>query len=95
MDKINKINEVSRKAIDVFGTKAQALKAIEELSELSVCLSRWLNGGVKAEDIIDEIADVKIMAYQLCLMWGTDAVDKRIKFKLKRLSKRLKKNERK
>src|SRR5690606_37967460 len=58
-------------------------KAIEEMGELIGILSKQLtDASVAPEKIIDEIADVFIMSHQLRLLFGDEAVDNRILFKL-------------
>lgn len=63
------------RAISRWGDKAQVLKAIEELGELAVELSRWLNSYDPADEhllshIREELADVCIMTDQLQLIFG-------------------------
>jgi len=58
-----------------YGSRAQIIKAVEELSELQTVLCRYLNldsGEVRPEianQIIDEIADVEIMTEQLKMIF--------------------------
>ena len=48
-----------------YGNNAQMIKAIEELAELQMALSKHLNHQGDIENIIEEIADVEIMTAQL------------------------------
>ena len=82
-------------AVDKFGHRAQVIKAMEELGELQVALAKDFHapcGSMKSpprESVIDEIADVIIMAQQLRIIYGPDAVDKRVEYKTKRLLTKL------
>lgn len=80
------------RAIGRWGDKAQVLKAIEELGELAVELSRWLNSydpadGHLLSHIREELADVCIMSDQLQLIFG-DVSEWEMQ-KLERLERRL------
>ena len=80
------------RAISQWGDKSQALKAIEELGELAVELSRWLNSEDPADKILldhirEELADVCIMSDQLQLIFG-DVSDWEM-YKLERLERML------
>lgn len=71
--------------LQTFGERAQTIKTIEELGELTTALSKRLNGApITDTDILDEVADVLIMANQMRHLYGEDAVDSRIAFKLNR-----------
>jgi hypothetical protein len=78
-------------AFQKWGKQAQMVKAIEEFSELNVCLAKCVNKNphLTAEQLIDEIADATIMVVQLRLMTNETAVDERIQYKLDRLAKAL------
>jgi hypothetical protein len=82
---IQRADVVGDLALKKYGGELQLAKAFEEMGELIVALSRIENGGIKTNSVIDEIADVTIMLRQLRSMFGPDAVDERIKFKLDRL----------
>lgn len=62
-------------------------KAIEELQELSLVLTQYLNkpSRIKLIDITDEIGDVELRLPVLRKMFGSKAVDKRKKKKTKKL----------
>ena len=57
-------------AIDKWGVAAQTDQAIEELSELITCLLHYRRGKCQLEQVIDEIADVKIVLGQLEYIFG-------------------------
>lgn len=80
------------RAIEKFGEKKQVTKAVEELGELVVELSRWLNAEAPADEhllshIREELADVCIMCDQLQLIFG-DVSDWEM-YKLERLERKL------
>ncbi|MBQ4558378.1 MAG: hypothetical protein IJA61_03270 [Clostridia bacterium] len=85
--------------IDKFGINAQVLMAIEEMSELSNVLTKYLRFGEDSldqkykENIIEELADVKNMIGQLSYYFGDNDVAKTQKEKLERTILRIKEKE--
>lgn len=82
-------NEIINAAIAHYGIDKQEDKAIEELAELSKAILKHRASAATAVEVIDEIADVIIMAKQLSVIYGEDRVDNRINFKLRRLEARI------
>jgi NTP pyrophosphatase (non-canonical NTP hydrolase) len=82
--------EILVKAIDEYGIYAQSLKCVEELNELAVELMHSLRVKETSYELIDEIADVLIMAMSMRHCYGLKDVDERIQFKLHRLKERMK-----
>lgn len=86
---------VYRRCICEYGTQPQVDVAIEEMSELTKALLKWRRAKgaelTKArEDIIDEIADVRIMCRQMEILFQAELeVERRIDFKVDRQRKRL------
>ena len=79
-------------AIDHYGGIAQAIKCREECRELDHALTEWHSGGHLAHDcpaVIDEIADVLIMAEQMRIQFGDKAVDDVILSKIDRQRARM------
>lgn len=82
-------------AIRTWGNEAQSVVAIEELSELTKTLTKWLRYYLTKQgdyeqivaDIREEMADVSIMLNQLCLIFG-DPTEEEI-LKLLRLEERI------
>lgn len=82
-------------AIKTWGEEAQIVVAIEELSELTKALTKWLRYYLTSHgdyeqivaDIREEMADVGIMLNQLCLIFG-DPTEEEI-LKLLRLEQRI------
>lgn len=82
-----------KKAIDLYGEKAQKLMAIEEMSELTKEICKDFRGKLDREHLIEEMADVLIMLDQMLLMYkvsGEEVRLMRIK-KVERLKERLEK----
>lgn len=84
----NRINEVIYKAINKFGEENQKLIAMEELAELQQALSKDRRG--LKHNVEEEIADVKIMLWQLELMYDNKKIEEWVKKKIERLDKKLK-----
>lgn len=78
------------KAIDTYGVDTQCKVAIEEMSELTKELCKYFRGADNADHIAEEVADVRIMLDQVCIMFGTEFRAMRHKTeKLERLRRRL------
>ena len=88
------INALLEEAIQRYGEKAQVIKVIEELSELTAELCKDINTDLnttreREQRITDEIADVSIMLEQLKIIYNIDLqVKKRIEYKIDRLEQR-------
>lgn len=100
MDNINKMNQeregkILEDAIQTWGEAAQIIVAIEEMSELTKALTKFLRFRECASgdphqihvDIQEEMADVGIMLNQLALIFG-DPTEAEI-LKLIRLEQRI------
>ena len=82
-------------AIDTWGSEMQIVVAIEEMSELTKALTKYIRANnLAADDIVwiatnirEEMADVGIMLNQLCLIFG-DPTEEEI-LKLLRLEQRI------
>lgn len=75
-----------QKAIDTYGISAQVDVAIEEMAELTKALLKVRRDG-PIEDVLEEMADTKIMLVQLEMIYGP--VDGIVEQKLARLHERL------
>jgi hypothetical protein len=53
-----------------YGVEHQLRKSVEELTELSLAIQRVLDGRANIENVLEEIADVRIMLAQLELVFG-------------------------
>ena len=76
-------------AVHHYGAEHQKKKAIEEMVELITALAREQDGRATPKQVITEIADVTIMMYQLTEIYGRDAVGNEIQRKLRRLLRRI------
>ena len=92
-----------QRAITTFGKDTQINKAVEELGELVTALGRFEGNRQAAapeynrmmDNIAEEIADVRIMMYQLCMIY--DLEERAVQweyYKLGRLKDRLDLEER-
>ena len=66
--KRKKIEKIFKKSIEVYGKEAQSRQAMEECAELVQAINKCLRYPNKEEckdNLIEEIADVEIMLYQL------------------------------
>lgn len=80
--------ELYIKALKTWGQDAQIMMTFEECSELLTALAQAYRG--RNVNVVEEIADVKIMMEQLSLIFGEDLVEEAKQKKLKRLEERLK-----
>lgn len=86
---------VFRRCICEYGTQSQIDMAIEEMSELTKALLKWRRAKgaeltAARDNIIDEIADVRIMCRQMEILFqAEDEVERRMDFKTERQRKRL------
>lgn len=88
--------ELLKRAIDLWGEKAQRDMIIEESLELGLALMKLRRSGDPEEQmaaVIDEVADMKIMVAQAELLFDQEAIDERINFKQERLRKKVEKKE--
>lgn len=81
-------------AISKWGVESQTEMIEEECLELALAIQKSKRVGGRMhvknfENIIDEIADVSIMIMQARRMFPEDMIEKRIRYKLERLKKRL------
>jgi len=91
---------ILNRAITTYGEDAQSDKAVEEAAELIKALMKFkiaTNDSKtstktlmrRVNDVIDEISDVDIMIQQLKIIFGEADVEKRKRFKLRRLDRKL------
>ena len=68
------LDDLCMEAVEKWGAVAQAQKAVEELTELTLALTRWLNGKEPPAKIIDNIReereDVEVILRQLDAIFG-------------------------
>ena len=94
---ISKKLDRCRAAISIYGWRKQAVVAIEEMSELQkeICKALRNDELMNREALIEEIADVKIMLWQLQQMFqiADSEIEVMMIMKLDRLSERLRNEE--
>lgn len=87
------------RCIETYGAKAQVDMAIEEMSELIKALLKYrratdMQKPTAREDIIDELADVKVMTKQLEMIFNAEKeTQDRIDYKVSRQIQRLEQKE--
>lgn len=81
--------ETFREAVETWGIDAQVNMAEEEAAEFIVASKHHRRGKADIEDVIDELADLRIMYEQLSLYVGSDDVEGRVQEKMDRLRERL------
>lgn len=96
---VNKIPYVERaqvyaQALDSFGTSAQLVVAIEELSEIQKEIGKALRGQVNLPHLAEEIADATIMLEQIRLIFDiNDEVCDMMDAKVERLQQRIREHK--
>lgn len=88
----NKFDEVCLDAVDFYGGERQLAQTQEEAAELIAAISHYRREreGSLAE-LIEEVADMKIMMRQLMRILDAEEVNKAVSMKIDRLEKQLKK----
>lgn len=76
-------------AVETWGINAQADMAEEEAAEFIAASKHYARGKIGDAEIIDELADIRIMYEQLALFLGSDRVADRVEQKMDRLRERL------
>ena len=90
--------DIYKKAIEKWGENAQLDQMIEEMAELTVAinkLKRLKSGEKKLSDdavynnLLEEIADVKIMLEEMEFMFGKEKIDEMYEKKMQKFLKQL------
>lgn len=83
-----------RRAAELYGRENQLIVANEELVELSKEICKFLRGIGNTENLVEEIADVRIMVEQLEMLFDChEAVEAAIVKKMDRLTNNMNKDE--
>jgi NTP pyrophosphatase (non-canonical NTP hydrolase) len=84
-------DDVLRQAVNTWGMKSQIQMAQEECAELIVALSHYQRNPTDATfcDVVNELADVKIMVAQMELLFGQTEVAIKIGEKMAGLQEKL------
>lgn len=82
---------VIEKAIDTYGWELQTIVAIEEMSELTKELTKYLRGIGVRKHLIEEVADVIICLEEILKIYKLDdkEINLAIEQKIKRLEDRI------
>ena len=81
--------ETFRAAVETWGIDAQADMAEEEAAEFIAASKHYARGKADVDELIDELADIRIMQEQLAEFIGRERVERRIQEKMDRLRERL------
>lgn len=84
---------VLRSALDIYGWEAQREMFIEEVGEALNALAKYKRGRTTELDILEELADVVIMAEQAAIHYGWDSYIDYRRYKIERLAERLEKKK--
>ena len=86
-------DEILQRAIDTWGVDAQCEMMLEESIELAMALQKMKrlrgNHQQKFANLIDELADNKIMLRQMEKIFPIELINDRVDFKMNRLKERL------
>ncbi len=72
-----------------YSQESQIQMAFGECGEFVTLAGRMAQGRASDEEFVDEIADNILMMAQMRKIFGEEAVDKRVKFKIDRLKNRI------
>ena len=88
--------DILKKAIETYGEKQQIDMIQEEAIELALAIQKLKRESFKDREtinVIDEIADVKIMLAQAEQIFDAKLINYRVAYKMNRLKKRLKEHD--
>jgi NTP pyrophosphatase (non-canonical NTP hydrolase) len=83
-----KEEQIFSSLVENFGSDAQVLKCVEELSELMVSLMHYRDGKADKWQVCEEVADCIIMCRQMANLFDRNVVDGFIIEKMNLLKKR-------
>jgi NTP pyrophosphatase (non-canonical NTP hydrolase) len=85
------VKTVLHEALEVFGAEAQTKKLFEEVGEMLEAVCKCSDGRDTVQHLAEEIADVRIMLDQMCILHNCEGLAKAFRTeKLVRLYERLK-----
>lgn len=76
-------------AVETWGIDAQVDMAEEEAAEFIVASKHYARGKADLDEVIDELADLRIMSEQLTEFVGRERVEEHVETKMDRLRERL------
>ena len=93
------MENIYKRAIDVWGIESQSNVMVEELAELTFALMKMRRSGtdeqmvVRYDNVCEEIADVRLMLNQMEHIYNKDTIDNYYKEKKERTIKKLERYE--
>ena len=87
-----KEEEIYKWTLETFTEEHQVIVMIEEMSEFTKELTKWLRQKVNYEHLFEEMADVQIVLDQMILIMGPKGFEAAKETKLGRLEERLESN---
>ena len=85
------MRSVLHEALELYGGEAQTKKLFEEIGEMLEAVCKCSDGRDTVEHLAEEIADVRIMLDQMCILHDCENLAKRYRSeKLARLYERVK-----
>jgi hypothetical protein len=80
-------DKVLARALEMWGVDAQVRQTLEELTELQLALLKWWRNPTdeNTHNIIEELADAKVMIRQMELVFGAPEVQQVVAKKIERL----------
>lgn len=81
---------VLRRALELWGVDAQVRQTLEELTELQLAFLKWWRKPTddRTHNVIEELADVKVMIRQMEMVFDEDSVQQVVAQKIERLETR-------
>lgn len=80
------LTAVYQASLEKWGAEGQYDQAMEECAELITALLHFRRGKATAQEVVAELADVRLMLGQLSWMFGEAAVDAAVQDKLAKLA---------
>ena len=85
---------ICERALKAWGTEKQVDMMIEEIGELLSALGKCKRGRTKTGPVVEELADLQIVLWQMIILFGEDHVKKHIDEKIKRTEAKIEERER-
>ena len=92
---ITRLDNLARRAIELWGVDAQIDMAREETTEFLLELARIPRGRHSDENILEEAVDTYIMMTEIFLIYGPEKVNAMMEKKLSKFQSHLEKSEQK
>jgi hypothetical protein len=83
------MSNIYKEAVDHFGADRQLEQLEEELTELLLAVKHFRKGKDTEAHLVSEIADVKIMLWQMNYVFTPDHIEDAVDYKRQRLEDRI------